>query len=56
MHGVFISSFWYFVFVFKAILPEEHGVNTLFLSPYHVPVEDFRGKLIGRDSFFTNEA
>ncbi len=31
MHVVFISSFWYFGLVSKAILPERIGVNTLSL-------------------------
>jgi len=30
MHGVFLSSFWYFEFILKAILPDQDGVNTPF--------------------------
>jgi hypothetical protein len=45
VHGVFILSFWQFWFRFKAILPEEFGVNTLFGSLYYLSTQEFRGTL-----------
>jgi hypothetical protein len=49
VHGVFISSFWYFKFAFKAILPNSDGVNTLFLSRNYVAIRVFRGRLENLD-------
>jgi hypothetical protein len=45
MHGVIISSFWYFGFAFEAILPDLDGVITLFVWPILLFGNAFRGRL-----------
>jgi len=49
MHGVFIPSLAGIQLLFKAILPERIGVNTLFYLPFSVSATGFCGRL-----YFTN--
>jgi len=45
MHGVFIPSLAGIQLLFKAILPERIGVNTLFYLPFSVSATGFCGRL-----------
>jgi len=51
MHGVFISSFWYILRLFKAILPDSNGVNTPSVSIDYVSITEFRVCLAYPENF-----